>query len=71
MEVIYGLIPGVILLGLFSVVLFFWAVKSGQYEDMDGPAYRILDDDDELLRPDLSPTEAEEKPNDKDKRESE
>ena len=46
MDVIYGLIPGMILLGLVSVLVFFWAVRSGQYEDMDGPAHRILDDDD-------------------------
>ncbi len=47
MDVIYGLIPGMIILGLVSVAIFFWAVKSGQYEDMEGPAYRILDDDDD------------------------
>ncbi|MBF0282311.1 MAG: cbb3-type cytochrome oxidase assembly protein CcoS [Zetaproteobacteria bacterium] len=46
MDVIFGLIPGMILLGLVGVVLFFWAVKSGQYDDMEGPAHRILDDDD-------------------------
>ncbi|MDX8410026.1 MAG: cbb3-type cytochrome oxidase assembly protein CcoS [Mariprofundales bacterium] len=46
MSVIYGLIPGMILLGLVSVLVFFWAVKSGQYDDMEGPAHRILDDDD-------------------------
>ncbi len=46
MDVIYGLIPGMIILGLISVLVFFWAVKNGQYEDMQGPAYRILDDDD-------------------------
>ncbi|MDQ6953990.1 MAG: cbb3-type cytochrome oxidase assembly protein CcoS [Mariprofundaceae bacterium] len=46
MSVIYGLIPGMILLGLISVLVFFWAVRSGQYDDMEGPAYRILDDDD-------------------------
>ena len=46
MSVIYGLIPGMIILGLVSVVVFFWAVKNGQYDDMEGPAHRILDDDD-------------------------
>jgi len=35
-----------ILLGLVGVLVFFWAVKDGQYEDMEGPAHRILDDDD-------------------------
>jgi len=46
MSVIYGLIPGMILLGLVSVLVFFWAVKNGQYDDLEGPAHRILDDDD-------------------------
>ena len=46
MSVIFGLIPGMILLGLVGVLIFFWAVKSGQYEDMEGPAHRILNDDD-------------------------
>ncbi len=46
MSVIYGLIPGMIILGLVSVLVFFWAVRNGQYDDMEGPAHRILDDDD-------------------------
>jgi len=46
MSVIYGLIPGMIVLGLVSVLVFFWAVRNGQYDDMEGPAHRILDDDD-------------------------
>jgi len=46
MSVIYGLIPGMIVLGLVGVLVFFWAVKNGQYDDMEGPAHRILDDDD-------------------------
>ncbi len=52
MSVIYGLIPGMILLGLVSVLVFFWAVKNGQYDDMEGPAHRILDDDDISLETD-------------------
>lgn len=46
MDVIYGLIPGMLVLGLGGVIIFFWAVGNGQYEDMEGPAYRILNDDD-------------------------
>jgi len=45
MEVIYGLLPGMLLLGLVGVGIFFWAVRSGQYDDMDGAANRILMDD--------------------------
>lgn len=47
MEVIYGLLPGMLLLGLVGVGVFFWAVRSGQYDDMDGAANRVLMDDDD------------------------
>lgn len=46
MEVIYGLLPGMLLLGIIGVAVFFWAVKNGQYDDMEGAANRILMDDD-------------------------
>lgn len=46
MEVIYGLLPGMLLLGFIGVGLFFWAVRNGQYDDMDGAANRVLLDDD-------------------------
>ncbi|MDF1589254.1 MAG: cbb3-type cytochrome oxidase assembly protein CcoS [Gammaproteobacteria bacterium] len=49
MEVIYGLLPGMLLLGIVGVGLFFWAVKSGQYDDMDGAANRLLMDDDVMV----------------------
>ncbi|MDX1574048.1 MAG: cbb3-type cytochrome oxidase assembly protein CcoS [Methylophaga sp.] len=47
MEVIYGLLPGMLLLGIIGVAVFFWAVRSGQYDDMEGAAHRVLMDDDE------------------------
>jgi len=46
MEVIYGLIPGMLILGLVAVGVLFWAVRSGQFDDLEGDAYRILMDDD-------------------------
>jgi cbb3-type cytochrome oxidase maturation protein len=46
MEVIYGLIPGMILLGLAAVAVLFWAARSGQFDDLEGEAHRILMDDD-------------------------
>jgi cbb3-type cytochrome oxidase maturation protein len=46
MDVIFGLIPGMLVLGLLGVLIFYWAVGNGQYEDMEGPAHRILNDDD-------------------------
>lgn len=54
MEVIYGLLPGMLLLGIIGVAVFFWAVKNGQYDDMEGAANRILMDDD---MPDENPDE--------------
>jgi cbb3-type cytochrome oxidase maturation protein len=46
MEILYLLIPvSLVFVGLIAWV-FLWAVRSGQYDDMEGPAYRILMDDD-------------------------
>jgi cbb3-type cytochrome oxidase maturation protein len=55
MEVIYSMIPGMMFFGLIFVAILIWAVKKGQYEDMEGNASRILLDDDEdaLLRDDV------------------
>lgn len=45
------LIPlGLVLLGV-AIWAFIWAVKSGQFDDMEGPAHRILMDDDDALIP--------------------
>lgn len=54
MDVIYSLIPGMTFFGLIFVGILIWAVKHGQYEDMEGNASRILLDDDEdaMLRDD-------------------
>ncbi len=41
------LIPAALLLGLLGLVAFLWALRSGQFEDLDGAAARILFDDDE------------------------
>lgn len=46
MDVIYGLIPGMIILGLVAVGVLFWAARSGQFDDLDGDGQRILMDDD-------------------------
>ncbi len=49
MEVIYSLIPGMMVFGLVFFAVLIWAVKKGQYEDMEGNASRILMDDDEEM----------------------
>lgn len=41
------LIPIALFMGLAGLGAFFWAMRNGQYEDMDGAAARILIDDDE------------------------
>lgn len=46
MEILYLLIPLSLALVTLIAAVFLWAVKSGQFEDMEGPAYRILLDDD-------------------------
>jgi cbb3-type cytochrome oxidase maturation protein len=35
-----------LMLGIAAWFLFMWAVKSGQFDDIEGPKYRIFDDDD-------------------------
>ena len=46
MNVLVILIPVAIGLGLIGLLGLFWALRSGQYEDLEGAAYRILQDDD-------------------------
>jgi len=48
MSILVYLIPIALLLGLIGLGAFIWSIKSGQYDDLDGAAQRILlDDDDE------------------------
>lgn len=46
MESLYLLIPFSVLLVFVIGGIFWWSLKSGQMEDLEGPAYRILMDDD-------------------------
>jgi len=47
MSVLLYLIPIALFLGLLGLGAFIWSLKSGQYEDLDGEALRILEDDDD------------------------
>jgi cbb3-type cytochrome oxidase maturation protein len=47
MDVLVYLIPIAIFLGGVGLAAFLWALKSGQFDDMDGAAERILHDDDD------------------------
>lgn len=40
------LIPVALFLGAMGLVAFLWSLRSGQYDDLDGAAHRILDDSD-------------------------
>ncbi|BAU50121.1 cytochrome oxidase maturation protein Cbb3 [Sulfurifustis variabilis] len=51
MEVLYLLIPLAVVLAAVIVWAFFWAVRSNQFEDLEGPAHRILMDEDEKASP--------------------
>lgn len=48
MAALYILIPVAVVLVAVAIWVFFWAVDSGQFDDLDGPAHSILFDDDEL-----------------------
>jgi len=45
MEALFYLIPAALFLGMLGLGAFFWALKSGQFDDMDGAGERILLDD--------------------------
>ena len=47
MDALVMLIPAAMILGLGGLAVFLWSLRSGQYEDLDGAACRILMDDDE------------------------
>lgn len=51
LEILYVLIPLSIALITVAVVIFSWAVKSGQFDDLEGPAHSILFDDDKDMIP--------------------
>ena len=46
METLYLLIPVSVVLVFFVGLAFWWSLRSGQFDDLDGPAYRVLMDDD-------------------------
>ena len=50
MEILYLLIPLAMVLLVIIAGFFFWSVKSGQMDDLEGPAYRILMDDDSVTK---------------------
>lgn len=47
MQILFFLIPLTLILLAMAIWAFFWAVKNDQFDDLEGPAYRILFDEDE------------------------
>lgn len=54
------LIPVALLLGVAGLLAFLWSLRSGQFDDLDGAAVRILSDD--APRPDAKPSSARQAP---------
>ena len=50
MSAFFYLIPLALVVGAAALLAFLWALRSGQYEDLDGAAERILFDDDVPLK---------------------
>ncbi len=49
MEIIYLLLPIALILVVIIVWVFMWAVKTDQFEDLEGPAHRIIMEDDDRV----------------------
>jgi len=47
MNALVWLIPAALILGGLGLVAFLWSLRSGQYEDLEGAAWRAIDDDDD------------------------
>ncbi len=45
MDIMIFLVPAAVLMGAIGLAAFFWSLRSGQYEDLEGAAHRILIDD--------------------------
>ena len=54
MESLYILVPLSVVLVFIIGAVFWWSLRSGQYDDMEGPAYRMLLDDKDAPPPDES-----------------
>jgi cbb3-type cytochrome oxidase maturation protein len=46
MEILVFLVPLALMLGLAGLAAFLWSLRSGQYDDLDGAAWRAISDDD-------------------------
>src|SRR3954469_5498050 len=51
MEILYLLIPLSVVMAFAIGAAFLWSVRSGQFDDLEGPSHRILQDDDNAPQP--------------------
>ena len=49
MEIMYLLVPVSVVLVFLIGIAFWWSLRSGQYDDLEGPGYRVLMDKDERV----------------------
>jgi cbb3-type cytochrome oxidase maturation protein len=58
MTALVWLIPAALFLGLLGLIAFLWALRSGQFEDLEGASWRAIQDSEKPDRsPDDNPTE--------------
>lgn len=62
MESLYLLIPFSVALVFVIALIFWWSVRNGQYDDLEGPGFRVLMDDDKVVLPNETPAQ-DNKPN--------
>jgi cbb3-type cytochrome oxidase maturation protein len=60
------LVPLALLLGGLGLTAFLWALRSGQFDDLEGAAYRILEDDREEPSPTQPPAQKDQEKPEKD-----
>lgn len=49
MSLVFIALPAALLLAAAGIVAFVWAIRKGQYDDLDTPAVRMLHDDEDEL----------------------
>lgn len=59
MEILYVLVPLSVVLVTIAIGIFFWAINSEQFDDLDTPAWRILND--EVRKPSRAPADTNRK----------
>lgn len=66
MEVVFGLVGVSVVLVIVIAAVLVWAVRSGQFEDLEGPAWRVIMDDDRPRIDDVQSRDATNGPQDGD-----